>query len=47
MLNQCYFVILDEADRMIDYNFEDSVNNIIDSIPEHLHKGHDEATVQK
>ena len=41
VLNQCYFVILDEADRMIDYNFEDSVKNIIDSIPEHLHKGDD------
>ena len=29
VLNQCYFVVLDEADKMIDYNLEDSVNAII------------------
>ena len=39
VLNQCYFVVLDEADKMIDYNLEDSVNAIINNIPEHLHKG--------
>lgn len=47
VLNQCYFVVLDEADKMIDYNLEDSVNAIIDSIPEQLHKSDDEAIVKR
>lgn len=34
VLNQCFYVILDEADKMIDYNLEDSVNNILNQIPE-------------
>ncbi len=46
-LNQCYFVVLDEADKMIDYNLEDSVNAIIGAIPEHLHKSDDEAIVKQ
>ena len=29
VLNQCYFVILDEADKMIDMDLEESVNNIL------------------
>jgi len=28
VLNQCYFVVLDEADKMIDYNFEEAINKI-------------------
>ena len=47
VLNQCYFVVLDEADKMIDYNLEDSVNAIINQIPEHLHKGDEEAVVRR
>ena len=47
VLNQCYFVVLDEADKMIDYGLEDSVNTIINQIPEHLHKGDDEALVKR
>ena len=33
VLNQCYFVILDEADKMIEMDLEESVNNILSSIP--------------
>ena len=47
VLNQCYFVVLDEADKMIDYNLEDSVNAIIAAIPEHLHKADDENLVKQ
>jgi len=36
-------VILDEADRMIDYNFEDSIKTILSSIPEELEKDDDAA----
>mmetsp|Transcript_26414 Transcript_26414/g.35292 ORF Transcript_26414/g.35292 Transcript_26414/m.35292 type:complete len:85 (-) Transcript_26414:647-901(-) len=32
---------------MIDYNLEDSVNAIIGQIPEHLHKGDEEALVKR
>lgn len=45
VLNQCYHVILDEADKMIDYNFEDSIKKILSSIPSDLEKADDEATV--
>ena len=47
VLNQCYFVVLDEADKMIDYNLEDSVNAIIKQIPEHLHKSDDEVVAKR
>ena len=40
-------MVLDEADKMIDYNLEDSVNAIINQIPEHLHKADEEALVRK
>lgn len=29
VLSQCYFVILDEADKMIELDLEESVNTII------------------
>ena len=46
VLNQCYYVVLDEADKMIDYNLEDSVNTIISNIPDSLHKADTEAEVE-
>ena len=33
ILNQCCYVIMDEADRMIDLGFEDQVNKILDALP--------------
>ncbi|KAF2280960.1 DEAD-domain-containing protein [Westerdykella ornata] len=33
VLSQCCYVIMDEADRMIDMGFEESVNKILDSLP--------------
>ncbi|KAL9657464.1 hypothetical protein ABK040_016731 [Willaertia magna] len=33
VLNQCQFIVLDEADKMIEMNFEKEVNQILDSIP--------------
>ena len=33
VLNQCFYVVLDEADKMIDLGFESFVNQILDSIP--------------
>lgn len=33
VLNQCSWVILDEADKMIDMGFEEDVNYILDQIP--------------
>ena len=35
VLSQCCYVIMDEADRMIDMGFEDSVNKILDALPVH------------
>ncbi|KAK6530015.1 mRNA splicing protein prp28 [Orbilia ellipsospora] len=33
VLSQCCYVIMDEADRMIDLGFEEPVNRILDSLP--------------
>ncbi|KAJ1606814.1 putative snRNP U5 [Cryptosporidium canis] len=33
VLTQCFYVVLDEADRMIDLGFQDSLNFILDQIP--------------
>ena len=33
VLNQCNYVVLDEADRMIDMGFEPQVNQILDAMP--------------
>ncbi|KAJ5090841.1 hypothetical protein N7532_009525 [Penicillium argentinense] len=33
VLNQCCYVIMDEADRMIDMGFEEPVNKILDALP--------------
>jgi ATP-dependent RNA helicase DDX23/PRP28 len=33
VLSQCCYIIMDEADRMVDMGFEDSVNKILDALP--------------
>ncbi|KAI8339174.1 P-loop containing nucleoside triphosphate hydrolase protein [Chlamydoabsidia padenii] len=33
VLNQCAYVVMDEADKMIDMGFEDAVNTILDALP--------------
>ncbi|ORY62333.1 Pre-mRNA-splicing ATP-dependent RNA helicase PRP28 [Pseudomassariella vexata] len=33
VLSQCCYMIMDEADRMIDMGFEESVNKILDALP--------------
>ncbi|KAF2263603.1 pre-mRNA-splicing ATP-dependent RNA helicase PRP28 [Lojkania enalia] len=33
VLSQCCYVIMDEADRMIDFGFEEPVNKILDALP--------------
>lgn len=33
VLNQCTYVVMDEADRMIDLGFEEQVNKILDALP--------------
>ncbi|KYK58252.1 pre-mRNA-splicing ATP-dependent RNA helicase PRP28 [Drechmeria coniospora] len=33
VLSQCCYVIMDEADRMVDLGFEESVNKILDALP--------------
>ncbi|KAG9286717.1 hypothetical protein G9A89_012267 [Geosiphon pyriformis] len=33
VLNQCTYVVMDEADRMIDMGFETDVNTILDALP--------------
>ncbi|ANQ08827.1 Snrnp protein [Plasmodium coatneyi] len=43
VLNQCNYVILDEADRMMDMGFEESVHFILDKIPTSNLKSEDEA----
>ncbi|EUD68307.1 hypothetical protein C922_01327 [Plasmodium inui San Antonio 1] len=43
VLNQCNYVILDEADRMMDMGFEDSVHFILDKIPTSNLKSEDDA----
>lgn len=35
VLSQCCYVIMDEADRMIDMGFEEPVNKILDALPVH------------
>lgn len=42
VLNQCSYVILDEADKMIDMGFEEDVNFILDSIKSTLKSENEE-----
>eukprot|EP00347_Sterkiella_histriomuscorum_P020962 403335789 len=47
VLNQCYHVILDEGDKMIDLDLEESVNFILESIPSNLQKSDKEREVME
>ncbi len=47
VLNQCTYVVLDEADRMIDLGFEGQVNQILDAMPVTNLKSEDEDTVHQ
>lgn len=47
VLNQCNYVVLDEADRMIDLNFEEAINKILDAMPATQWKSEDEALAQE
>ena len=38
VLSQCEAVILDEADKMIEMDLEEAVNNILDHVPESENK---------
>ena len=42
VLNQCYFTILDEADKMIEMELEEQINQIFSTIPESLTKSENE-----
>jgi ATP-dependent RNA helicase DDX23/PRP28 len=42
VLNQCTYVVLDEADRMIDMGFEPQVNSVLDAMPVTNLKAEDE-----
>ena len=46
VLNQCNWVVLDEADKMIDLGFEEDVNFILDSIPQTNLKSEDETIAE-
>ncbi|ODQ51680.1 P-loop containing nucleoside triphosphate hydrolase protein [Saitoella complicata NRRL Y-17804] len=35
VLSQCTYIVMDEADRMIDMGFEEAVNGLLDALPVH------------
>ncbi|KAI8097125.1 P-loop containing nucleoside triphosphate hydrolase protein [Halteromyces radiatus] len=47
VLNQCAYVVMDEADRMIDMGFENDVNTILDALPVSNVKPDDETEQDK
>eukprot|EP01118_Nematostelium_gracile_P007316 TRINITY_DN2375_c0_g1_i1.p1 TRINITY_DN2375_c0_g1~~TRINITY_DN2375_c0_g1_i1.p1 ORF type:complete len:542 (-),score=178.75 TRINITY_DN2375_c0_g1_i1:160-1785(-) len=47
VLNQCSYVVLDEADRMIDLGFEPQVNAILDAMPQANMKSEIEEEAEK
>ncbi|OII77410.1 DEAD DEAH box helicase family protein [Cryptosporidium andersoni] len=46
VLTQCNYVILDEADRMVDMGFEDCLNYILDQIPTNYERGSEEGNTK-
>lgn len=42
VLNQCNYIVLDEADRMIDLGFEPQVISVMDAMPKHTLKPDEE-----
>jgi len=46
VLNQCYYIVLDEADKMIDLGFEEIVTWIMDQIPDNNMKSNDESEAE-
>jgi len=47
VLNQCNYVVLDEADRMIDMGFEPQVNAILDAMPSTFMKSENEEEAER
>ncbi len=47
VLNQCNYVVLDEADRMVDMGFEVQVTTILDAMPSSNLKSEDETTAEE
>ena len=47
VLNQCTYIVLDEADRMIDLGFEPQVNAVLDAMPSSNIKSEDEVEALK
>mmetsp|Transcript_14509 Transcript_14509/g.57027 ORF Transcript_14509/g.57027 Transcript_14509/m.57027 type:complete len:292 (-) Transcript_14509:32-907(-) len=46
VLNQCNYVVLDEADKMIDMGFEEQVKEILDAMPSAFLKSEDETEAE-
>ncbi|GAM21705.1 hypothetical protein SAMD00019534_048800 [Acytostelium subglobosum LB1] len=47
VLNQCNYVVLDEADMMIDLGFEQQVTSVLDSMPSSFLKSENEEEAEK
>jgi len=47
VLNQCYYLVLDEADKMVDLGLEEAVNGVLGSIPDSISKGSSERDVER
>lgn len=46
VLNQCNWVIIDEADKMVDLGFEEDLKYILDSMPKQFEKSKDESKAE-